>query len=146
MGTDGFSAAERAAMAERAAELREARGLKGAAKAAREYQACLDAIADLEGLDRAVAQRLHVIVSEEARQLAPKTWYGFPSYAFDGKVVVFFQPMAKFGTRFGTVGFTENAQLDDGAMWATSFAVVELTDAVEQELRRLVRRAAPRAQ
>lgn len=128
-------------MAERAAELRAARGLKGAAKAAREYDACLDALAALDGLDQRVAQRLHVIVQEEAPQLAPKTWYGFPAYARDGNVVVFFQPASKFATRYGTIGFTEHARLDDGAMWATSFAVVELTPQVEEAVRALVRRA-----
>lgn len=141
MSEGTFSAEERRAMAERAAELREARGLKGAAKAAREYQACLDAIDSLTGLDRQIAERLHTIAHEVAPDLAPKTWYGFPSYARDGQVVVFFQPAAKFATRYGTVGFTEHARLDDGPMWATSFAVAALTDEVVEQLQQLVQRA-----
>ena len=79
---------------------------------------------------------------EEAPHLDPKTWYGFPSYARDGKVVVFYQPASKFDTRYGSVGFNEDALLDDGAMWATAFAVVEVTDEVEATLRDLVHRAA----
>ncbi|MGQ7296641.1 hypothetical protein [Quadrisphaera sp. KR29] len=138
----GFSAAERAAMAQRAEELRSATGLKGAAKLVKELEACTAAIDALEGTDHQVAARLHVVVAEEAPHLAPRTWYGFPSYARDGKVVVFYQPASKFGTRYGTVGFQEDAQLDDGPMWPTSFAVLEVTDAVEQQLRELVRRAA----
>ena len=78
---------------------------------------------------------LHEIVQEEAPHLDPKTWYGFPSYALDGKVIVFYQPASKFDVRFGTVGFSEDATLDDGPMWATSFAVVEVTPAVEERLR-----------
>ena len=141
-GSDGFSAAERAAMKQRSAELRATTGVKGAARKAKEYQACLDAIDALGGLDRAIAERFHVVVSEEDPHLDAKTWYGFPSYARDGKVVTFVQPASKFGTRYATIGFTEEALLDDGPMWATSFAVVEWTDAVEARLRDLVRRAA----
>lgn len=136
-----FSKAERAAMQQRADELRQMKGVKGAAKAAKEAQACLDAIEALTGLDRDVAERYHVIVTTEAPDLAPKTWYGFPSYARDGKVVTFVQPSAKFGTRYPTVGFQDSAMIDDGPMWATSYAVVEVTQAVEDRLRELVRRA-----
>lgn len=138
----GFSEAERAAMRQRAEELRSSKGLKGAAKRAKEYEACIAAIEALEGVDLAVASRLHVIVAEEAPHLEPKTWYGFPSYARDGSVVVFYQPASKFGTRYGSVGFNEDARLDDGPMWATSFAVIDMTDEVETRLRDLVRRAA----
>jgi uncharacterized protein YdhG (YjbR/CyaY superfamily) len=138
----GFSEAERAAMRQRAEELRSSKGLKGAAKRAKEYEACIGAIEALEGVDLAVASRLHVIVAEEAPHLEPKTWYGFPSYARDGSVVVFYQPASKFGTRYGSVGFNEDARLDDGPMWATAFAVVDMTDEVETRLRDLVRRAA----
>lgn len=138
----GFSDAERAAVAQRAEELRSAKGLKGAAKLAKELEACTAAIDALEGDDQQIAARLHVIVTEEAPHLDPKTWYGFPSYARDGKVVVFYQPASKFGTRYGTVGFQEDARLDDGPMWATSFAVLQVDDDVEQRLRELVRRAA----
>ena len=138
----GFSAAERAAMAQRAAELRAAKGLKGAAKLAKELEACIAAIDALEGTDKAVATALHRIVGEVAPHLEPKTWYGFPSYAREGKLIVFYQPASKFDTRYGTVGFQEDARLDDGEMWATSFAVIEVTDAVEQRLRALVAQAA----
>jgi uncharacterized protein YdhG (YjbR/CyaY superfamily) len=138
----GFTSAEREAMKQRAAELKEAKGVKGAAKRAKEYEACLAAIDGLTGADRQVAERLHVIVAEEAPDLAPKTWYGFPSYARDDKVVVFYQPAAKFGTRYGTVGFNEDAALDDGPMWGTAYAVLSVTDEVEQALRALVKKAA----
>ena len=138
----GFSAAERAAMAQRADELRAAKGLKGAAKLAKELEACIAAIDALEGTDKAVATALHRIVGEVAPHLEPKTWYGFPSYAREGKLIVFYQPASKFDTSYGTVGFQEDARLDDGEMWATSFAVIEVTDAVEQRLRALVAQAA----
>lgn len=137
----GFSADERAAMAQRAEELRSTKGLKGAAKKAAELEACIAAIDALTGTDREVATLLHRVVTEEAPQLAPKTWYGFPSYAREGKVVVFYQPASKFDTRYGTVGFQEDALLDDGDMWATSFAVVAVTPAVEKTLRELVARS-----
>ena len=129
-------------MAQRAAELKAAKGVKGAAKRARDYDACLKAIEALKGSDRQIAERLHVIVSEEAPALHPKTWYGFPAYANDDdKVIVFYQPASKFSTRYGTVGFNEDAALDDGDAWPTSFAVLRITSEVEQEFRRLVRRA-----
>lgn len=140
--SDGFSAAERAAMKQRAAELRENKGVKGAAKKQKELQACIEAIEALSGLDRTIAARFHVVVSEEAPQLDPKTWYGFPSYARDGKVVTFVQPASKFDTRYTSIGFNEDAFLDDGPVWATSFAVVEWTDEVESTMRALVRKAA----
>jgi uncharacterized protein YdhG (YjbR/CyaY superfamily) len=141
MTKSGFSDDERAAMQQRAEELRTTKGLKGAARIARELEACVEAIDGLDGVDRAVASTLHRIVAEVAPQLAPKTWYGFPSYADDGDVVVFYQPASKFGTRYGTVGFQEGATLDDGPMWATTFAVVEVTPEVEQRLRELVAKA-----
>ncbi|WP_125131969.1 hypothetical protein [Microbacterium sp. 10M-3C3] len=139
----GFSAEEKAAMKQRAEELKAMKGLKGAAKLEKENQACLDAIEALEGADRAIAERVHVIVMEEASHLTPKTFYGFPAYARDGKVVVFYQPPSKFKTRYGTVSFDETAQLDDGPMWPVSFAVLEVTPDVERRIRELVRRAAP---
>jgi len=139
----GFSEAERAAMKQRAGELREQeKSGKGSAKKQREAQACVDAIEGLDGSDRAVAELLHAIVAEEAPHLDAKTWYGFPSYARDGKVVVFFQPKSKFDTRYGSVGFSEDALLDDGVFWPTSFAVLEVTDAVDTQLRALVKKAA----
>ncbi len=138
----GFSEAERAAMKQRADELRAQKGVKGAAKRERELQACVDAIAELPDTDRRIAERFHTIVAEEAPHLDPKTWYGFPSYAADGKVVTFVQPASKFDTRYTTIGFNEDAALDDGSMWATAFAVLEITPKVEARLRDLVRRAA----
>lgn len=138
----GFSVEERAAMKQRAAELKALKGVKGSAKKAREYEACLAAIDALEGTDRAIAERLHIIVSEEAPDLDARTWYGFPTYAKDGKNIVFYQPATKFGTRYGSIGFEENAALDDGDMWPVAFAVTDMTDEVEQRLRELVRRAA----
>lgn len=139
--TGGFSDTERAAMKQRAEELRASKGLKGAAKLAKELEACIAAIDGLEGTDRAIATRFHAIVSEEAPDLAPKTFYGFPAYARDGKVVTFYQPASKFDTRYGTISFDEPANLDDGPMWPVSFAVLEITDDVEERLRALVRRA-----
>lgn len=139
--TSGFSADERAAMAQRAAELKAMKGVKGSAKRAKEYEACLAAIAELSGADKQIAERLHVIVSEEAPGLDPKTWYGFPSYTRDDKVIVFFQRAAKFGTRYGSIGFTEDAALDEGEMWPTSFAILQMTDAAESHIRTLVARA-----
>ena len=130
-GGAGFSAEELQAM----------KGLKGAAKLEKENEA----IDKLEGVDRAVAERLHVIGLEEAAHLNPKTSYGFPAYAKEGKVVVFSQPASKFTTRYGTVSFDDSAQLDDGPMWTVSFAVSEVTAEVEQRIRELVRRAAPAA-
>ncbi len=138
-----FSAAERAAMKQRAAELRaQGKGGKGSAKREREVKACADAIAELTGSDRQIAERLHAIVTDVAPHLNPKTWYGFPSYARDDKVVVFYQPASKFGARYGSIGFSEDAHLDDGVFWPAAWAVLEITDAVEKELRSLVKRAA----
>ena len=137
-----FSDTERAAMKQRAAELKaETKGGKGSAKKAREAKACAEAIAALTGADHAVAAKFHQIVTEEAPDLDPKTWYGFPSYARDGKVVTFMQPASKFDTRYPTVAFNEDAVLDDGPMWPTAFAVLEITAEVESTLRDLVRRA-----
>lgn len=138
----GFSDDERAAMKQRAEELRTTRGLKGAAKLAKELEACVEAIEALSGTDKEVATLLHRVVTDVAPQLEPKTWYGFPSYARDGKVVVFYQPASKFGTRYGNIGFQEDAHLDDGDMWATSFAVIAVTSTVEKKLRALVAAAA----
>jgi uncharacterized protein YdhG (YjbR/CyaY superfamily) len=138
----GFSKEERAAMKQRAEELRATKGLKGAAKLAREFEDCVTAIDTLSGVDQEVAAMLHRVVQDVAPELNPKTWYGFPSYAAAGKVVVFFQPASKFDTRYGTIGFQESAALDDGPMWATSFAVVAVNKSVEKEVRALVARAA----
>ncbi|GAA1642803.1 hypothetical protein [Microbacterium flavum] len=137
----GFSADERAAMAQRADELRSTKGLKGAAKLAKELEACAEAIDALGGVDGDLARAVHRIVTELAPDLNPKTYYGFPAYAADGKVVVFVQPAAKFDTRYPTVNFTEDAHLDDGDMWPVSFAVVAVTPAVDERIRTLVAQA-----
>jgi len=137
----GFSEEERAAMQQRAEELRSTKGLKGAAKKAKELEACMKAIDDLQGTDKEVAVALNSIVMEEAPDLDPKTFYGFPAYARDGKVVVFYQPASKFKTRYGTVSFDEPANLDDGPMWGVSYAVIEVTDEVRERIRQLVRKA-----
>ncbi len=138
----GFSAEERAAMKQRAEELKAMKGVKGSAKTAKEYEACLQAIDELTGTDKVIAERLHAIVSDVAPDLAAKTWYGFPTYHRDGKNIVFFQPASKFETRYGTVNFAEDAALDEGPMWPVSFAVVDWNDDVEQRIRDLVASAA----
>lgn len=138
---NGFSDEEKAAMKQRADELRSTKGLKGAAKLAKELEACMEAIEALDGIDGEVARAVHRIVSELAPQLNPKTFYGFPAYAADGKVVIFVQPKSKFDTRYPTVNFDETAKLDDGDMWATSFAVVNVSADVENRIRKLVTKA-----
>ena len=136
---DGFTAEERAAMKERAAELR-AEGKKGAKKADF-LQALLDRIEQMAPADRALAERVHMVVTEHAPDLTPKTWYGMPAYAKDGKVVCFFQPAAKFKARYATFGFNDTANLDEGDMWPTSFALRQLTPSDEAKLAELVRKA-----
>lgn len=138
--SDGFSAAERAAMKERAAELR-AEGRKGAKKADG-LQAVLDRIAEMAPDDRALAERVHMAVTKTAPHLAPKTWYGMPAYADeDGKVVVFFQDAGKFSYRYSTLGFQEAARLDDGDFWPVSYALVKWTPSVEKRVVALVKAA-----
>lgn len=137
----GFSKAERDAMKQRAEELHATKGVKGAAKRAREFEACVSAVEALTGVDKEVASRFHVVVAEEAPELDPKTMYGFPSYAREGKVIMFVQPSSKFDTRYPTVNFDDGAKLDDGVMWPTSFAVLEWNDEVEKTIRALVRKA-----
>ena len=135
--SDGFSAEERAAMKERAAELR-AEGKKGAKKADG-LQAVLDAIAKMAPDDRALAERVHVTVMSAAPDLAPKTWYGMPAYANAAdKVVVFFQDSGKFNYRYSTLGFQDSANLDDGDLWPTSYALQEWSPAVEKKIVALV--------
>lgn len=136
----GFSAEERAAMKERAAELR-AEGKKGAKKADG-LQAVLDAIAKMAPDDRALAERVHVTVIATAPGLVPKTWYGMPAYAdAEGKVVVFFQDSGKFGYRYSTLGFQESAHLDDGDLWPVSYALRGWNAVVEKKVVELVRAA-----
>jgi uncharacterized protein YdhG (YjbR/CyaY superfamily) len=137
---DGFSAEERAAMKERAAELR-AEGKKGAKKADG-LQDLRDKVADMAPADRALAERVHVTVTATAPELSPKTWYGMPAYAnADGKVVVFFQDSGKFNYRYSTLGFQDAANLDDGDLWAVSYALKKWSPAVEKKVVALVKAA-----
>src|SRR3712207_1259635 len=136
----GFTAEERAAMRQRAEELR-AEGRRGA-KRADGLQAALDAIAAMAPEDRALAERVHVAVTTTAPGLSPKTWYGMPAYAdADGKVVVFFQDSGKFKARYSTLGFNDAARLDDGDLWPTSFALRGWSPEVEERVVALVKAA-----
>ncbi|CNF41269.1 Uncharacterized conserved protein [Mycobacterium tuberculosis] len=137
---DGFSDDERAAMKEHAQELKKA-ARRGKAKADGERDV-LAKIAEMADADRVIAERLHEIIKAAAPDLAPKTWYGMPAYAKDGKVLCFFQSAAKFKSRYATLGFNDVAALDDGAMWPTAFALTELDDGVEARIGELVKRAA----
>ncbi len=132
----GFTAEERAAMKERAQEL------KASARKADGESDVLAKIAEMPEPDRAMAERLHAIVKASAPALSPKTWYGMPAYAKDGKVVCFFQPAQKFKSRYATLGFSDEANLDEGAMWPTAFALKELTAAEEARIGALVKQAA----
>jgi uncharacterized protein YdhG (YjbR/CyaY superfamily) len=139
-GFSGFSAEERAAMKERAAELR-AEGKKGAKKADG-LQAVLDRIAEMAPEDRALAERVHVTVTATAPELSPRTWYGMPAYAnADGKLVVFFQDAGKFSYRYSTLGFQEAANLDDGDLWPVSYALKKWSPVVEKKVVELVKAA-----
>jgi uncharacterized protein YdhG (YjbR/CyaY superfamily) len=139
-GSGGFSAAERTAMKQRAAELR-AEGKKGAKKAD-ELQAVLDAIAKMTPEDRAVAERVHATVTAAAPELSPRTWYGMPAYAStEGKIVVCFKNSGKFNTRYSTLEFQDAAHLDDGDLWPVSFALHEWSPAVEQKIAELIKTA-----
>ena len=136
----GFSAAERAAMKKLAAELR-AEGKKGAQKADG-LQAVLDSIAEMAPADRALAERVHVTVTATAPELSPKTWYGMPAYAnADGKIVVFFQNAGKFSYRYSTLGFQDEANLDDGDIWPVSYALKKWSPMVEKKVTELVKAA-----
>ena len=138
--SDGFSAEERAAMKERAAELR-AEGKKSAKKADG-LQAVLDAIEKMAPQDRALAERVHVTVTAAAPALSPKTWYGMPAYAnADGNVVVFFQNSGKFKYRYSTLGFQDAANLDDGDLWPVAFALQKWSPVVEKKVAELVKAA-----
>lgn len=135
----GFTDAERAAMKERAQELK-AEARRGADRAAGET-ALLAKIAGMQGTDRAMAKKLHAIIKSSAPDLSPKTWYGMPAYARDGKVVCYFQSAQKFGARYATLGFSDTANLDEGAMWPVAFALKKLTAADEARIGALVRKA-----
>ncbi len=133
---DGFSPEEREAMKERARET------KKGGKAAGEAD-CLSKIDEMEPADRAMAERIHALIKEVAPQLKAKTWYGMPAYAnSDGKVVCFFQSATKFKVRYATLGFNEDARLDDGNMWPSAYALLQLTDAEEARIAALVKQAA----
>lgn len=136
--SDGFTEEERAAMKERAGEVRKAsrRGKKVDGLAD-----LLAKVAEMPEPDRSTAERIHAIVTDVAPQLAPRTWYGMPAYAKDGTVICFFQAASKFKTRYGTLGFSDAAALDDGAMWPTAFAITDLTDADEERIRALLEKA-----
>jgi len=133
---EGFTADERAAMKERAKEL------KSSGAKADDEAAVLAKIAEMPGEDRALAERIHAIVKANAPTLSPKLWYGMPGYAKDGKVVCFFQSAQKFNARYATFGFNDTAALDEGTMWPTSFALTSLTAADETRIGALVQKAA----
>jgi uncharacterized protein YdhG (YjbR/CyaY superfamily) len=132
---DGFTAEERDAMKERAKELKAARSK------AEDETAVLEKIAEMSDADRAIAERVHAIVKANAPELSPKLWYGQPAYAKAGKVVCFFQPADKFGTRYSTFGFNDSAHLDDGTMWPTAYALTKLTPTTEKQLATLIKKA-----
>jgi uncharacterized protein YdhG (YjbR/CyaY superfamily) len=134
--TEGFTPEERAAMQERARELKAEKN-----KAAGESD-LLAKVAEMPKADRVMAERIHAIVKDVAPDLSPKTWYGMPAYAKDGKIVCFFQSAAKFKSRYATFGFNDSAKLDDGSMWPTSYALKSLSDAEERKIRALVKKAA----
>ena len=136
----GFTDEDRAAMKERAQELKAARRGPRAGKADGESDV-LAKIAEMPEADRVMAERIHAVVKEAAPDLSPKTWYGMPAYAKDGKVVCFFQSAQKFKSRYATLGFNDSANLDEGAMWPTAFALTELTAADEARIGALVKTA-----
>ena len=133
--SSGFTAEEKAAMRERARELKAEKN-----KAAGESD-LLAKIAEMEGPDRAMAERIHAIITANAPDLSPKTWYGMPAYAKAGKVVCFFQPAVKFKSRYANFGFNDDAHLDDGAMWPTSYALTDLGPTEEKTIAELVKKA-----
>ncbi|GAB3722800.1 DUF1801 domain-containing protein [Amycolatopsis oliviviridis] len=139
---EGFTAEEKAAMKEHARDMKKAARRGSAAdKAAAAEQDVVEKIAEMTDEDRVLAELVHAVVKANAPMLAPKLWYGQPAYALDGKIVCFFQAAAKFKTRYATLGFNEEAQLDDGAMWATAFALTEATPAVKKRVAALVKQA-----
>ena len=132
----GFTDEERAAMRERARETKAARGSKADGE-----RDVLAKIAEMPEPDRVMAERLHAVIKASAPDLSPRTWYGMPAYAKDGKVVCFFQSAHKFKARYATFGFSDTAKLDEGAMWPASFALTKLTAAEEARIRELVKKA-----
>ncbi|WP_330237642.1 iron chaperone [Streptomyces sp. NBC_00525] len=141
----GFTAEERAAMKEHAREEKKAASRRGASRAEKEAAAEQDVlakIAEMQDADRVLAERVHAIVRATAPDLAPKLWYGMPAYARDGKVVCHFQCAEKFKNRYATLGFSDQAALDDGAMWPTTYALTTLDEEIEARITDLVKRAA----
>ena len=136
---EGFTAEEKAAMKEHAKELKKAARAKED-RAAGEKDV-LEKIAEMEEPDRSMAERIHAIVTANAPDLMPRTWYGMPAYSKDGNVICFFQNASKFKARYATLGFNDKANLDEGAMWPTSFALKELTSAIEERIAMLVKKA-----
>ena len=134
--TKGFTADEKAAMRERAKEL------KAEAARADGEKALLEKVAEMKGSDKALATRLHELITEAAPGLAPKTWYGMPAYAKNDKIVCYFKAAEKFKSRYATFGFEDAANLDEGAMWSTCFALTQLTAAEEAKISALVKKAA----
>ncbi|MEU7169772.1 hypothetical protein AB0A70_34830 [Streptomyces morookaense] len=139
---EGFTAEERAAMKDHAQELKTAaRRRSRADKAAEAKRDVLAKIAEMQDSDRMMAERIHAVVTASAPALAPKLWYGMPAYALDGKVVCFFQSAEKFKARYATLGFSDQAKLDEGTMWAAGFALTEVTAEVEARIGALVKQA-----
>jgi uncharacterized protein YdhG (YjbR/CyaY superfamily) len=138
---EGFTAEERAAMKDHAQELKRAAGRGPRTSKADEEREVLAKIAELPESDRGLAERIHAIVKASAPALAPRLWYGMPAYARDGKVVCFFQSGQKFKTRYATLGFSDQANLDDGTMWPNAYALTELTAADEARIAALVKKA-----
>jgi hypothetical protein len=136
----GFTDEERAAMKEYAREARAARSGRGAARADGEGDV-LAKIAEMQEPDRSLAERLHAIIKSSAPELSPRTWYGMPAYARDGDIVCFFQSSQKFKTRYATLGFSDKANLGEGAMWPTAYALTELTAEAEAKIAALVKQA-----
>jgi uncharacterized protein YdhG (YjbR/CyaY superfamily) len=139
---EGFTDEERLAMKERAQELKAATGRGPRGRKADEAETMLAKIAEMAEPDRGMAERLHAVITAAAPSLTPKTWYGMPGWAKDGKVMCFFQSAAKFKTRYATFGFNETAALDDGTMWPTAFALTDLTDEDVARIGELVKKAA----
>jgi uncharacterized protein YdhG (YjbR/CyaY superfamily) len=140
--TGKFTAEERAAMKDRAQELKADSRRGGRANKADGESDVLAKIAEMQKSDRVMAERIHAIVKETAPDLTPKTWYGMPAYAKDGNVLCFFRSAQKFKTRYATFGFSDKANLDDGDMWPTDFALKEMTAATEKKIAALVKKAA----
>ncbi|MEU3827012.1 DUF1801 domain-containing protein [Streptomyces sp. NPDC029080] len=139
---EGFTAEERAAMKDHALEMRKAaRRSSRTDRAAQAEQDVLEKIAGMEDSDRIMAERVHAVITAGVPQLAPKLWYGMPAYALDGRIVCFFQSAQKFKSRYATLGFSDQANLDEGPMWAAGFALAEVTPEVEDRIAALVKQA-----